>query len=465
MSSALTPMKELLSTFSSQQDSLRAELFEFLKYPSISSEPSYATDVRQCAGWVASFLKEAGMTVELWEGEEEKGHPTVFATWLNAGPDKPTVLIYNHYDVQPVDPLPLWTSPPFEPRIEGEEFFARGAMDNKGQCFFVIAAIRHLLKTTGKLPVNVKLCIEGEEETGSESLHHLVKTKAKELAADFLYIVDVGLHERAEPVLTLGVRGIATMTLELRGSSTDLHSGIVGGLAYNPNRALAEILGSLIDENGRVTVPGFYDDVLELSNEDREQLDFTFHEEEFRKMFGAEPVGGEHYYSPLERAWTRPTLEINGLGGGYSGTGFKTVIPAVATAKISCRLVPNQSPEKIGELVKSHLLSNLPNGITGSVTLHGLGQGIRSGPNSRAAMETAAAMSELMGKPCKYILSGGSIPIVADLAESSGAEVVLMGFGLPDDGLHAPNEHFGIDRVGLGFATIISILERLAVSE
>ncbi len=465
MSSVRTPIHGRLSEFDAQQDALLEEYFTLLRFPSVSSEPAHAPDVRACADWLVRFLEDIGLTVELWEGHpgpHGKGHPTIFAHWLKAGPDVPTVLLYNHYDVQPVDPLPLWLSPPFEPRRDGTEIYARGAEDNKGQCFYVLAALRHLLRTTGRLPVNVKLCIEGEEETGSSVLGGLLAEKRAQLEADYLYVVDVGLHDRSIPAVTLGVRGIAAMTVELRGSSTDLHSGMVGGMVYNPNRALTEMLASCYDENGRVTVAGFYDDVAEPAPDERRQLDFAFNPAEFRAMFGTGANGGERGFEPLERCWLRPTLEINGINGGYSGEGFKTVIPAVATAKLSCRLVPNQTPDRALQLVEDHLRSRLPEGMALTVIRHGGGTAARTPIESEAVRVAASALEELFGKPCHYILSGGSIPIAAGLAEASGAELVLIGFGLADDNIHAPNEHFGVDRIRSGFATIIGILERLA---
>lgn len=462
MASPLTPLRTRLSEFDSLRRELVEEYFTFLRFPSVSSEAAHRKDVRACAEWVVKFLSDSGFDVELWEGSGEgHEHPTIFASWMKAGPDRPTVLIYNHYDVQPVDPLELWTSPPFEPRLEGEEVFARGAEDNKGQCFYVMAAVRHLLRTTGTLPVNLKLCIEGEEETGSTVLSRLLADKRKELAADYLYVVDVGLHEPTAPAVTLGVRGIQTMTIELRGSRGDLHSGMVGGIVYNPNRALAELLASLYHPDGRVAVEGFYDDVAPISEEERRQLDFSFDTDQFRAMFGAEPNGGENAFAPIERVWIRPTLEINGMNGGYSGDGFKTVIPAVASAKLSCRLVPDQDPARMGALVEKHLRDRVPLGMELQVHIHGAGTAARTPIDAHAVQVAAAALTELFEKPCHFILSGGSIPIAAGLAESSGAELVLIGFGLPDDNIHAPNEHFGVDRVRKGFATMINILERI----
>lgn len=454
-----TPIAELFAAFDTHRDELIEEFFEFLRFESVSSEPRFKDDVRACCDWLVRFLRSSGMETEVWE---TPGLPVIFASSLAASPNAPTVLIYNHYDVQPIDPLELWTSPPFEPRVESGEVFARGAQDNKGQCFYVVAAVRYLLKKHGKLPVNLKLCIEGEEETGSAGLAGILREKASLLKSDHMFIVDLGFHHPNKPALTLGVRGIVTMTVELKGSSSDLHSGVMGGIVYNPNRALAEILGALHDERGRVTVPGFYDDVIELGADERSALSFDFDEPGFRQMFGAEANGGESAYSPLERAWVRPTLEINGIAGGYFGDGFKTVIPAKAIAKLSCRLVPNQDPHRIGEAVESFIRARAPKGIEVSLSVHpGVGTCVRSSTDGRAVRLTADVLGEACGTRCDYILSGGSIPIVAALAEVTGAEVVLMGFGLADDNIHAPNEHFGIERIRKGFVTIAAVLERL----
>ncbi len=454
------PLTEFFAAYDAAEKTLRAEFFEFLRFASVSSEPQHTADVRKCADWVAAFLKDAGMNVEVWEGP---GHPTIYAEWLGA-PGKPTALIYNHYDVQPVDPLELWTSPPFEPRVENGEVFARGAEDNKGQCFYVIAAVRWWLKTHGRLPINVKLCIEGEEETGSGTITKLLPEKREKVKADYVYIVDLGFHEIKSPALTLGVRGITTMTAELEASRTDLHSGLVGGMVYNPNRALAEMLAKCYAPDGRIAIPGFYDDVEEVNASELKAINFAFDENGFTQMFGTPANGGEKSFTPVQRAWVRPTFEINGIIGGYTGEGFKTVIPARAMAKLSCRLVPNQTPGKITALVESFLQSLVPGGMKLSLHRHaGGGPAIRTKLDARAVRITADVLTELAGKPCEYILSGGSIPIVPALAEASGGEVVMMGFGLPDDNIHAPNEHFGLDRIRSGFATVAAMLERLGV--
>jgi len=436
------------------------DYFTFLKYPSISSEPEYKKEVLACALWLRDYLKKLRFHVELWPTE---GHPTIFASNLDAGPEKPTLLIYNHYDVQPVDPIEKWHSPPFTPTVAKGAVYARGAQDNKGQCFYVLQALKLLLKRDGALPINVKWCIDGEEEIGSPGLSTLLPKKHKELRADYLAVIDLGLRNVKVPAVTLGVRGIVTMDVELTGGTTDLHSGTHGGIAYNPNHALVELLASLRDSKGRVTVPGFYDDVSVLSKKDKELLAFDFDADQFAKDTGAEPLGGEQQFTPLERAWTRPTLEINGISGGYAGAGFKTVIPAVASAKISCRVVPDQDPEQIGKLVANHLKKAAPKGMKVSVHLHpGAGKAARASLKSKIVQATAEAYEEVFQKPCEYIFEGGSIPIAPALAKASQSEMVLFGLGASSDLIHAPNEHFSIDRIEKGIRIITRLLELLS---
>lgn len=457
---AQTPSVEFfLGYFEKNQQKLLDEFFTFLRFESIGTDSQYTPQVRACCGWLRKYLEEMGLTTETWE---TNGHPVLFGSWLKAGADKPTVLLYNHYDVQPIDPANLWQSAPFDPAVRNGEIYARGAVDNKGQCFFVLTALRALLERDGRLPVNVKLFIEGEEESGSHGSYKILDGKRKELAADYLFVVDAGLRGPNKPAVTLGCRGITAMTVLLTDANTDLHSGENGGIVYNPNHALVELLAKLHDPNGRVTVPGFYDDVVPVSKQDREELCFDFNAAEYESAFETKPCGGEREFSPLESAWLRPTLEVNGLAGGYAGEGFKTVIPGQAMAKISCRLVPNQTPEQISKLVADYLTANVPAGLKIKITVEGGGgKPVRAATTSKGTRAAAEAYTEVCGAPCAYILCGGSIPISAELAQASGASTVFLGYGLPDDNLHAPNEHFGIDRLKLGTATIGRILEKL----
>lgn len=459
MSTQIAEIDTLKEILQRQQKSAMDEYFSFLKFESISSEANHTPQVLACADWLVKYLQKMGFTVELWP---TPGHPTIYATHLKAGPDKPTLLIYNHYDVQPVDPLEQWITPPFEPTIREGEVFARGAQDNKGQCFYVLQGIKALLERDKKLPINIKLCIEGEEETGSMGLSKILPQKQKELKADYLAVVDMGIRKPNVPAITLGLRGMVTMDLTVQGSNSDMHSGSNGGLFYNPIHALVELLAKLRDPSGKITIPGFYDDVIPLDPEEKAQIAFTFDEKAYEKMFGAKPTGGEHAYSPLERVWTRPTLEINGITGGYSGTGFKTVIPAHASAKISCRLVPDQDPKKIGSLVAKFIEKNAPDGVKVEVKLRpGGGKSVRASPSSRVVKAFAQAFGEVFQKPCEFIFEGASVPIIPELAAASESEVILLGLGLPDDKIHAPNEHFGIKRLEQGALAIARGIELL----
>ncbi len=456
MNDLLTMLK---TDFYTNQNAIIEEFKQYLSIPSISSNPEHKPDVLACANWVKKYLVDIPLVVETWE---TKQHPVIFAHDLSAGPDKPTVLIYNHYDVQPVDPLDLWTTPPFEPRIEGNQVFARGAQDNKGQCFYVFHAIKTLRQKFGKLPVNLKLIIEGDEEVGSAGLGAILIDKAKELAADYLFIVDVGIKNAQSPSVTLGLRGLVALEVTCTGTTTDLHSGSHGGLAYNPNHALVEILSKLRDPSGRITVPGFYDAITPLTEAQKQSFDFQFNSAEYKKEFGVDATGGEKNLLPLERNWLRPTLEINGIGGGFQGVGMKTVIPAIASAKISCRLVANQDPQTIAKSVASFLEKQSPPGIKVSTHIHeGGGPAISTTPDSTGVNAVAQAFTEVFDKPCSYILEGASIPIVASLQKVSGSEVVLLGLGLPTDCIHAPNEHFGLDRLRQGYLIIARSLEIL----
>lgn len=461
MSSSTTTaeLNVLQEAFEKNKKSAFKDYFTFLKFQSISSESAYKDQVLACADWVADYLKQIGFQVEKWP---TSGHPTIFASYGSAGNKQPTLLIYNHYDVQPVDPLDLWKTPPFQPTLRNGQVFARGAQDNKGQCFYVLLALKTLMNLYGKLPINIKLCIEGEEECGSAGLSGILLQKKKELKADYLAIVDLGFSKSNKPAVTLGIRGMVAMDVEVTGSHADLHSGSHGGLAFNPIHALAELLSNVRDSSGKITIPGFYDDVKTLSKEEKAQIKFDFDSNEYLTAFGINATGGEKAFSPMERNWIRPTFEINGIHGGYTGSGFKTVIPAKAFAKVSCRLVPNQDPQKMGKLVATYLESHAPEGTKVSVHPHkGGGKAVRSKIHSKAVKAFAEAYNEIFQTPCEYIYSGASIPIVTELAAASGAEVVMVGLGLPDDEIHAPNEHFGLDRIEKGFLSIARVMQLL----
>jgi acetylornithine deacetylase/succinyl-diaminopimelate desuccinylase-like protein len=450
---------ELKEKYEKNENETLKDFFTFLKFQSVSSEPEFKKETTDCAKWLQNYLKSIQFETEMWE---TAGHPVLYAENLKAGKNYPTLLIYNHYDVQPVDPLELWNSPPFEPEIRDGEIYARGAQDNKGQCFYTIQALKYLLKPDGSLPINVKLCIEGEEECGSAGLNSILQEKAEKLKADYLSVVDLGIRSLNHPSITLGIRGIVTMDVEITGALADTHSGSNGGLLYNPNHALVELLGSLRNKEGVIQIPGFYDHVREFSVSDKELICWDFDEAEYAKMFGVIPTGGEVKYLPLERNWLRPTLEINGIAGGYSGSGFKTVIPAKATAKISCRLVPDQDPEIIVKLVHDFLIKQAPKEIQVKVERHHGGKAAHSNPKSKIVQAFKQSYTEVFEKTTAFVYEGASIPVVTNLSAAANAEVVLVGLGLPDDNIHAPNEHFGKDRLKLGFLTIARAIELLA---
>lgn len=447
--------------YDQHQKSLVEDYLKFLSFPSISTDPEYQEPTLACAHWVENYLAEMGFKTELWPASD---HPVIYGEWMGAGLEAPTLLIYHHYDVQPVDPLELWETPPFQPTIKEGQVYARGAQDNKGQCFYTLAAVKAILHLQKALPINVKFCIEGGEECGSHGLDEILPRYAERLKADYLVIIDVGIPDQDTPSVVLGTRGLVAMDVVVTGSNIDLHSGSHGGLVFNPLRALTKLLGHLHDNNGHITIPGFYDQVQEMKEEDRQKIDFDFDQASYETFFQTEATGGELNFSPQERNWVRPTLEINGVHGGYCGTGFKTVIPAKAFAKISCRLVPDQEPAHIGALVKAYLEQNSPPGTEVKVDVHsGFGKAVRVDINSKVVQAFAKAFSEIFNRPCKYILEGASIPITPKLAEASQSETVLVGLGLLSDQIHAPNEHFGLDRLKKGFLIVARALQHLAL--
>jgi acetylornithine deacetylase/succinyl-diaminopimelate desuccinylase-like protein len=444
-----------------QQD----ELVEWLRIPSISTLPDHKERVAQAAQWLAKHMAEVGL--EHVEVIPTNGHPLVYADWRHAGEDKPTVLIYGHYDVQPVDPVSEWDTPPFEPTVKqglhGDDLYARGASDDKGQVFVHVKAVEALLKTQGSLPVNVKFIVEGEEEVGSHSLTEFIPAHEDKLAADVCLISDTHILSPTQPVIIYGLRGMWAGQLTVSGPARDLHSGSYGGAIHNPNQALCELLAALHDEQGHVLVPGFYDDVRTLSAEEREALaQVPYGEEELLAESGAPAPYGEPEYTVVERTGARPTLEINGIWGGFIGDGFKTVIPREAHAKISCRLVPDQDPERIYELINTYLQSIAP--PTVKVRLDNY-QGAPAAivdlnvPEIQAARR---AYERSFGAPPIFTREGGSIPIVTLIQQVLNVPVILMGFGLPDDNLHAPNEKMHLPNFFRGIQASTFFLDELA---
>ena len=429
---------------------------KFLSFKTISALPSCQPDLEACANWLKEHLSSLGGQVDLWQGN---GAPIVFAHFPSRNKEAPTVLIYNHYDVQPVDPLEEWIHPPFEAFIDGDTVFARGAQDNKGQCFFVLLALE-LMKDI--LPCSIKLVIEGEEENGSHLLSKIALQKKEELRADYTMIIDLGIRKSDTPAITLGTRGITSLTLSVEGPNQDLHSGVHGGIAQNPLQAIASMLASLYNKDGSVAVPGFYDDVIIPDKSETTLLALDMDEKEWAKEFGQAPVGGERNYSPIIRNWLRPTLEINGIHGGYGGEGSKTVIPRTALAKISCRLVPHQDPQIIADRIKSYLLQQTPDGIKADVTIHeGMGSATRTQVSSPAVTALAQAMEEVWNKKAEFILEGASIPISPLLEKASGGELIMWGVGISSDRIHSPNERFSLSRMEKGCITLYRTLEQL----
>lgn len=451
-------MNQLSVFLSNNHNKNVEELKELLRIPSISSLSEHKEDIQEAASWISNKLKAIGM--EHVEVIQTKGHPIVYADWIHQS-NAPTVLVYGHYDVQPVDPINKWETPPFEPDIRDDKIFARGATDDKGQMFLHIKAVETLLEKDGKLPVNIKFCIEGEEEIGSPNLPSFLSDNKEKLSCDVVLISDTDMWDKGVPAITCSLRGLSALEVTLTTANSDLHSGMFGGGVQNANHFLVELLSTLHDSNGKVNVEHFYDDVIELTQLEKEQMKaLGFDEEKLKQSLGLmDLTGGEKDYPYRERISTRPTLEINGLWGGFQGEGTKTVIPNEAHAKITCRLVNNQNPEKIQELIKKHLEEQAPKGCTVEVSLQDTGNPFLTPIDSPMIQKAAEAYENVYGKSPVYKREGGSIPIVSDFNDSLNAPVVLMGFGLPDENLHAPNEHFHLENFDKGILTICSFLE------
>jgi acetylornithine deacetylase/succinyl-diaminopimelate desuccinylase-like protein len=443
-------------------DERLSDFIEFLRIPSVGGVPAHDDDTRACAEWVAARLRRAGFdTVEVSETER---HPVVYAEWLGA-PGAPTVIAYAHYDVQPVEPLELWVRPPFEPRLEGGRIYARGAEDDKAQLHMHIAAVEALLRTRGRLPLNIKLIFEGEEESGSEHLDPWLEQNRGRLAADVAVISDGGFFEGNIPAVGYGLRGLLYMELRVSGPSLDLHSGGYGGTVENPANALARIIASFHDDEHRVTVRGFYDDVLPLSDAERAAFDrLPFDEEAYRRQLGVPALVGEAGRTVLERRWARPTLDVNGIWGGWTGDGPKTIIPAWAAAKVSCRLVPEQDPERMFELVRDHVAAVTPAGVRSEVVLVNTGRPAMTPIDHPATQAAFEALRETFDREPVFIREGGSVPVAASFQSILGLPVVLFGFSPPDGQAHAPNEWMDLANYESGIRAIVRYWERLGAS-
>jgi acetylornithine deacetylase/succinyl-diaminopimelate desuccinylase-like protein len=444
-------MEKVLPYIEANKERYLKELKEFLAIPSVSSQKDHDGDMMKCAQWVADQMRTIGM--ESVQILPTGGHPLVYGNWLHS-PDKPTVLFYGHYDVQPVDPLNLWTSPPFEATIRGENLYARGSSDDKGQVFIHFKAIEAYMKQVGSLPVNIKLLIEGEEEVGSENLDRFVKEHKEMLKADLVVISDSGMYAKGVPSICYSLRGLSYMEVEVTGPNRDLHSGSFGGSVHNPVQALCELIASLHDKNGKVTVKGFYDGVRPLTKAERVSFKkLPFSDKKYAKELGVKQLYGEKGFTTLERVWARPTLECNGIWGGYTGEGAKTVLPAKAFAKISMRLVPDQTSAEVAKLFEKHFKRIAPKTIDVKVRmLHG-GEAAITPIDSPGVKAAVAALEKGFGKKPLYQREGGSIPIVVQFKNILGLDTVLLGFGLPDENAHSPDEFINLDNFFGGIRT------------
>jgi acetylornithine deacetylase/succinyl-diaminopimelate desuccinylase-like protein len=453
-------MERVVDFINVNRDRYVDELKQYLAIPSISALPQHSDDVRRCADWTAEELKRVGLqNVRIIDTQ---GHPVVYGDWLGA-PGAPTILFYGHYDVQPVDPVDQWTSPPFEATVRDGEIYARGSADDKGQVFMHIKAVEAHLKQHGKLPLNMKFFIEGEEEVGSVHLDEFVRVHKQELAADVVVISDSPMFDRGIPSICYGLRGLTYFQIDLRGTKTDLHSGSFGGAVANPAMVLAQVLAQMKDRSGRIRIPGFYDDVRELSEAERaEWKRLPFNETRYRKELGAPKLFGETGYSTLERVWARPTFEVNGLLSGFTGDGAKTVLPATAMAKVSMRLVPDQDPTKIGDLFEAYLRKVAPKTVELKITrMHG-GKPWMTEFDNKFVRAAGRAIERGFGKAPVFNREGGSIPVVSTFQEELGLPSVLFGVGLPDENAHAPNEKLDLGNFHNGIIASAYLYQEIA---
>lgn len=443
----------------SSKDRFLSELFDWLRIPSVSADSRHKQDVRKAAEFLKEKLSSAG--VDKVEICETKGHPIVYAEKI-IDSKLPTVLVYGHYDVQPADPINLWSSPPFEPVIKNDKIYARGACDDKGQVYMHVKAFEVMMKHN-LLPCNVKFMVEGEEEVGSDNLGTFVKENKSKLKADIILISDTALISLEHPSITTGLRGLSYMEVEVTGPNRDLHSGVYGGAVANPINTLCAMIASLHDSEGRVAIPGFYEKVQELTAAEREALNKApFDLNDYKKELGIDDIKGENGYTTLERTGVRPTLDVNGIWGGYTGEGAKTVLPSKAHAKISMRLVPNQVSAEITDLFTKHFQKIAPKYVNVKVTAHHGGEPAVTPTNSDAYKAASKAFEEVWGKTPIPTRDGGSIPIVALFKRELGLDTVLLGFGLDSDAIHSPDEHYGVQNFLLGVETIVSFYKHYA---
>nr|WP_106783292.1 dipeptidase [Lysinibacillus timonensis] len=457
----MSHLQAIDSYFAKHREKHLEELFEFLRIPSISSLSEHKTDMQNAANWLANALRK--LNIENVSVDQTNGHPVVYGEWLHAE-GKPTILFYGHYDVQPVDPLNLWVSEPFHPEIRENKLYARGASDDKGQVFMHLKMIEALFETEGTLPVNVKFIYEGEEEIGSPNLPAYVEKHKERLASDLILISDTGLYAPGKPAVCYALRGLTGVQIDVRGAKGDLHSGSYGGGVQNAIHALTEILASFRDDQGKILVEGFYDKVLPLTDEERQAYrDLNFNEVKLKEEIGVKELFGEKGYSYLEQTWARPTLEVNGIFGGFSGEGIKTVLPAEAGAKITCRLVPNQDPVEIVELLRKHVEQHKPAGIEISITEFDKGAPFITPFDHPVIQAAGRSYERVYNVPTAFVRAGGSIPIVASFDQILNKPVVLMGFGLDSENFHAPNEHFHLENFDKGLRVLADYLHEISI--
>ena len=456
----LTTDQDLERFLDEHADSRLESYKALLRIPSISALPQHAADCRATAEWIAADLRASG--IEHVEVAETGGHPVVYGDWLHAE-GAPTVIVYCHYDVQPVDPLDLWDSPPFEPVVVGNRILARGSGDDKGQLHAHLRATEALLATRGKLPVNLKFVFEGEEESGSENLERWLEAEQERLAADLVVVSDTGFFEGNRPAITIALRGLMYAQIDVVGTAVDLHSGGYGGAVQNPANALAGIIAALKGPDGRIRIPGFYDDVVPLTDEEHAAVAaLPFDEETYRAHLGLLALVGEVGFSTLERRATRPTLDVNGLWSGFQGEGSKTIIPAHAHAKVSCRLVANQDSHRVFEQLQAYVEEISPPGVATTVRLLGTGQPIVTPIDHPATKAAARALAATFGQEPVYVREGGSIPVCASFVRILGLPLVLLGFVPPDQQAHAPNEWMDLTNYETGIRTIVRMWDELA---
>jgi acetylornithine deacetylase/succinyl-diaminopimelate desuccinylase-like protein len=455
---AMVP-RDLDAFLTANRSRIERELFDFLRIPSVSASSEHNADTARAAEWVAASLRDVGLRTEVIPTD---GHPIVLGEWRGAGPSRPTILVYGHYDVQPPEPLDLWTSPPFEPEIRDGKLFARGSVDDKGQVFLHIKALEAHLRVRNKLPVNILMLVEGEEEVGSDHLGDFVRAHTERLKCDAVVISDSSMFAPGIPSILSSLRGLVYLEVLVDGPRTDLHSGSYGGAVVNPATALAGIIATFHDANGHIAIPGFYDSVVEWEPEAKARLRaLPFDATAFQEEVGAPALSGEAGYSTLEQLWARPTCEVNGLLSGYTGEGAKTVLPARAMAKVSCRLVPKQDPQEIGRLLEAHIRRGAPRGVTVTVRhLHG-GRPWRADLRGPVYDAATHALTAAFRREPVITGEGGSIPVVADFVDALGAPVLLMGFGLPGENAHAPDEWMSVENFERGMRAAATLWEIL----